>query len=109
MNMLGNVYGAHVPMRQRMELGILSNAQRLPGLPSSNFGMEILLNKHEDLEFDDFLNDPQSAAGEMLDIHLAMEKRLGMDRPIGKPIRALELSAGSADAFRANRAVAREA
>jgi hypothetical protein len=105
LNMLGNVYGAHVPMRKRMELGIVSSIQRLPGLPSSNFGLEILLNKHEDLDFDDFLADPQ-LAGDGVDVHLAMEKRLGMDRSIGaKPVRAVQLAGDSS--VIANRAAVR--
>jgi proteasome maturation protein len=105
--MLGNVYGAHVPMRKRMELGIVSSIQRLPGLPSSNFGLEILLNKHEDLDFDDFLADPQLAGGDAVDVHLAMEKRLGMDRPLGaKPVRAVQLAGDSS--VRSNRAAVRD-
>lgn len=30
--------------------------QRLPGLPSSNLGLEILMGKDETIEFEDFLN-----------------------------------------------------
>lgn len=101
LNMLGSVYGAHVPMRKRMDMRIVSAVQRLPGLPSSNLGLEILLNKHEDLEFDDFLADPAFAA-DQIDVHMAMEKRLGLDRPLGKPIRAVQLSTdGSLRAHRA--------
>jgi len=90
LNMLGSVYGAHVPMRKRMDMRIVSASQRMPGLPSSNFGLEILLNKHQDIDFDDFLNNPMYAT-EQIDVHLAMEKRLGMDRAIGKPLRAVML------------------
>lgn len=106
LNMLGNVYGAHVPMRKRMDMRIVSAAQRMPGLPSSNLGLEILLNKHEDLEFDDFLADP-AFSSEQIDVHLAMEKRLGLDRPIGQPIRALQL--GPEGSLRAHRAAVSEA
>lgn len=105
LNMLGNVYGAHVPMRKRMDMRIVSACQRMPGLPSSNLGLEILLNKHEDLDFDDFLADPTFAT-EQIDVHLAMEKRLGLDRPIGKPIRTMQRGA---DALIANRAAISEA
>jgi len=101
LNMLGNIYGAHVPMRKRMELQIVSQPQRLAGLPSSRLGMEVLLNKHEDIDFDDFLGDPAYAA-EAIDVHLAMEKRLGMDRELGKPPRAIRQALdGSLSAHRA--------
>lgn len=105
LTMLGQVYGAHVPMRKRMEAQIVSRAGRLPGLPSSNLGLEVLMNTHEDIEFDDFLGEPAHAA-EAIDVHLAMEKRLGMDRAAGKPPSALPASVDGS--LRAHRALAHD-
>ncbi|CAG8820878.1 7817_t:CDS:2, partial [Racocetra persica] len=50
------IYGTPAPIRHLMERSIVSRVQRLPGLPSSNFGLEILMGKDETIEFEDFLN-----------------------------------------------------
>jgi len=62
---LSNVYGYHMVMKLQMEKAILSQFQRLPGLPSSFCGLETLIGNDEDIDFDDYLNDPLiSAEGE---------------------------------------------
>mmetsp|Transcript_16753 Transcript_16753/g.43343 ORF Transcript_16753/g.43343 Transcript_16753/m.43343 type:complete len:149 (-) Transcript_16753:361-807(-) len=104
LTMLGQVYGAHVPMRKRMEAQIVSRAGRLPGLASSNLGLEVLMNTHEDMEFDDFLGEPAFVT-EGVDVHLAMEKRLGMNRVHGNPPSALPHAVDGS--LSAHRAVAR--
>lgn len=77
LTMMGNVYGAYAPMRRRMDLQTVARAQRLPGLPSSRLGLEVLLNTLEDIDFDEVLTDARHTA-EPVDLHLAMEQRLGM-------------------------------
>lgn len=53
--MMGQIYGKHLPMQIRMELDILSQVKRLPGLPSSNIGLETILGRDETIDFEDYL------------------------------------------------------
>ncbi|RIB12506.1 proteasome maturation factor UMP1 [Gigaspora rosea] len=75
LTMQRRIYGIHAPIRHLMERSIVSRMQRLPGLPSSNFGMEILMGKDETIEFEDFLNELST---EIVDVHTAMEQKLGI-------------------------------
>lgn len=50
------VYGASLPMRRMMERETLSQFRRLPGLPSSHLGLELLDRRDEQIDFADFLN-----------------------------------------------------
>lgn len=50
------VYGAALPMRRMMDRQTLSQFHRLPGLPSSQLGIELLDRKDEKIDFADFLN-----------------------------------------------------
>ncbi|RIB03432.1 hypothetical protein C2G38_2225021 [Gigaspora rosea] len=54
LTMQGKLYGIHVPPRHFMERSIVSKMQRLPALPSSNFGLEILISKDETINIKDF-------------------------------------------------------
>lgn len=58
---MGNIYGSYLPMQLRMEVEIVSQAQRHPGIPSSNVGMETLLGRDETLDFEDFMGLPQDS------------------------------------------------
>ncbi|CAG8455701.1 2176_t:CDS:2 [Ambispora leptoticha] len=71
------IYGIHAPIRHLMERSIVSRVQRLPVLPSSNLALDILMGKDETIEFEDFLNDPESST-EPMDVHVSMEHRLGI-------------------------------
>ncbi|KAL1918590.1 uncharacterized protein VTP21DRAFT_2612 [Calcarisporiella thermophila] len=71
------VYGIHAPVRLLMEKNIVAQMQRLPGLPSSGVGLDILAGKDESLEFEDVLGDPEHST-DIIDIHAAMEHRLGL-------------------------------
>lgn len=53
-----NVYGAALPMRTMMHEHMLSQCQRLPGLPSSYAGLDSFTGRDETIDFDDFLNLP---------------------------------------------------
>lgn len=77
--MMANVYGSHLPMQLTMEERILSQFQRFPGLRSSFVGLETLVGDDTRMEFADYLNDP-SFSTEPVDVHSAMEARLG-DKP----------------------------
>ncbi|RHZ63312.1 hypothetical protein Glove_330g22 [Diversispora epigaea] len=71
------LYGVHAPIRHLMERSIVSKMQRLPALPSSNLGLEILMGKDETIDFEDFLSDPEMST-EMIDVHGSMEHKLGI-------------------------------
>jgi len=43
--MLAHTYGIAMPAQMDIECQILSRQRRLPGLPSSNLGLEILTGK----------------------------------------------------------------
>ena len=53
--MMAQTYGSHLPMMIRMELDILSQAKRLPGIRSSNIGAETILGRDETIDFEDYL------------------------------------------------------
>ena len=52
---MGNVYGSHLPMRVQMEMNIVAQVQRPPGLPSHNVGLETILGRDETIDFEDYL------------------------------------------------------
>ena len=52
---MAQTYGAHLPMQVRMEVDILSQAKRLPGIRSSNVGIETILGRDETIDFEDYL------------------------------------------------------
>ena len=54
-HVMGNVYGSHLPMAIKMEMNILSQVQRLPGLPSSHIGLNTVLGRDETIGFEDYL------------------------------------------------------
>lgn len=78
--MMGQNYGKHLPMQIRMECDILSQVQRLPGLPNSNLGMETILGRDETIDFEDYLGDPKMSET-CTDMRAVMEKRLGLEVP----------------------------
>ncbi|ORY05642.1 proteasome maturation factor UMP1 [Basidiobolus meristosporus CBS 931.73] len=77
LNMQRQLYGIHAPVRVLMERDIVSRNQRLPVLPSSNIGLDILTGKDEHVDFEDYLNDPAMST-QMMDVHASMEHKLGM-------------------------------
>ncbi|CAG8849867.1 19485_t:CDS:2, partial [Racocetra persica] len=50
------IFGIHLPLRHIIEQSIVFKMRCLPPLPSSNFGLEILMDKDEPIDFEDFLN-----------------------------------------------------
>ncbi|CAN8076733.1 unnamed protein product [Agarophyton chilense] len=51
-------YGAALPMRAAMHQHMLSQCQRLPGLPSSYAGLDSFTGRDEKIDFEDFMNLP---------------------------------------------------
>ena len=52
---MGSIYGTAMPMQRRMEMGILSQVGRLPGLPSSHLGLNTVLGRDETIDWEDYL------------------------------------------------------
>lgn len=80
--LLSTVYGSHFPMRLQMEEHILAQFQRFPGLKTSFAGLETMLGEDTEIEFKDYLDDPEFRE-ERPDVLAQMELRLG-DKPLGK-------------------------
>jgi hypothetical protein len=55
-----NIYGSHMPIRLNTEKAILSQFQRLPGIHSEMPGLEILLGRDEDIDFEDLFDRKHS-------------------------------------------------
>ncbi|TPX34069.1 hypothetical protein SmJEL517_g03250 [Synchytrium microbalum] len=77
MDMYADVYGSHLPLRLQMEKAIVSQPKRIPVLPSSNFGLNILAGKDDSIDVEDFLNKPEMST-DSLDVHGTMEHALNM-------------------------------
>merc|ERR1711871_150202 len=75
---LGRMFGLHVPQQMMMERNIVGRgAARLPGMPSSNLGLDILTNNLESLDWSDVYNDP-TCAEEAGDWRSSMEEKMGL-------------------------------
>eukprot|EP01091_Cochliopodium_minus_P009819 TRINITY_DN2508_c0_g1_i1.p1 TRINITY_DN2508_c0_g1~~TRINITY_DN2508_c0_g1_i1.p1 ORF type:complete len:125 (-),score=24.12 TRINITY_DN2508_c0_g1_i1:147-521(-) len=69
-----NTFGTHFPMRLHMEQKLVSQFQRIPNLKTSYLGLEILRGDDEDIDFEDYLCDPQDEPNFPIpDIHKHME------------------------------------
>eukprot|EP00401_Gymnodinium_catenatum_P082578 CAMPEP_0117550350 /NCGR_PEP_ID=MMETSP0784-20121206/48635_1 /TAXON_ID=39447 /ORGANISM="" /LENGTH=138 /DNA_ID=CAMNT_0005347365 /DNA_START=16 /DNA_END=432 /DNA_ORIENTATION=- len=80
---LSLVHGQHAPIRLKVEREMLSQFQRLPGLPSSFVGLQTVLDLDETIEFEDVFNLEQNAPmsrvlGPNCTVHDVMETRLNM-------------------------------
>merc|ERR1712061_386829 len=77
------VFGQHAPLRDKLERELLSQFQRLPGLPSSMIGLETMLDLDDTIEFEDIFNLDENApmskvVGPNRTLHDVMEQRLNM-------------------------------
>lgn len=59
--LMAAAYGSALPMRLMMQEHMLSQCQRLPGLPSSYAGLHSLTGRDEKFDFEDFINLPQDS------------------------------------------------
>eukprot|EP00199_Chlamydomonas_sp_CCMP681_P005104 CAMPEP_0119104090 /NCGR_PEP_ID=MMETSP1180-20130426/2397_1 /TAXON_ID=3052 ORGANISM="Chlamydomonas cf sp, Strain CCMP681" /NCGR_SAMPLE_ID=MMETSP1180 /ASSEMBLY_ACC=CAM_ASM_000741 /LENGTH=136 /DNA_ID=CAMNT_0007088761 /DNA_START=75 /DNA_END=485 /DNA_ORIENTATION=+ len=78
LQMLRDVYGEAMPMRMHIERQILSKFQRLPGIPSSQLGLEALTGTLDEFGFESFLGLPEHSGEKPADMRAQMEQRLGM-------------------------------
>ncbi|EPR57952.1 proteasome maturation factor ump1 protein [Toxoplasma gondii ME49] len=78
------LYGLHAPLRLKMERELCAMSQRLPGLPSSLWGLQTLMRLDEEVAAEDFLNrekpdeDELAGFGPGLGIHEKLERRMGI-------------------------------
>ncbi|KAF0984531.1 hypothetical protein FDP41_000430 [Naegleria fowleri] len=73
-------FGSHMPMHMEMQKKIFGASLRLPSLESNKVGLSVLMGNDENIEFEDYLNDPNMT--ERLpteDIHTSCEKALGIN------------------------------
>ncbi|KAL0483478.1 proteasome maturation protein UMP1 [Acrasis kona] len=80
---MANVYGGHMPIHFEMQKFLVSTPLRLPTIRSSGIAMEILSGADEDIEFEDWLNDPNMSE-RAVDLHARMERRLGLNSVLPK-------------------------
>lgn len=79
--MLANTYGIAMPAKMDIESQILSKQRRLPGLPSSRLGLEILTGDVDRFGFESYLDLPGDRPdAPRMDTHAAMEARLGLNK-----------------------------
>lgn len=76
------LYGSHLPMRFVMERSILSQTRRLGGYGSSMHGLNMHMDRYDELDFADILNDPyQSPEMSNLErdgVHTRVAKEFGL-------------------------------
>lgn len=72
-------YGSHMAMRAVIERNMLAQNQRPGGYGSSMFGLNCHLGRYDELDFADYLNDPnESPALERASFNAQMEKVYGL-------------------------------
>ena len=82
--MLANTYGIAMPAKMDIECQILSKQRRLPGLPSSRLGLEIMTGDVDRFGFESYLDRPdEQPEAPRGDLHSAMENRLGLNKKPG--------------------------
>jgi hypothetical protein len=66
-------YGWWMPARYSMEKNMYSNVRRLGGLPSSFVGLETMTGDINNLQWEDYMNDPNMSERLQPPIHSIME------------------------------------
>ncbi|KAJ1424405.1 proteasome maturation factor UMP1 [Ochromonadaceae sp. CCMP2298] len=73
------MYGSHMAMTLATEREIFSRMRRLPGLETSNVGLETVMGVGESIDFPDFLNVPVNRPETpKFQVHSQMEVKLGI-------------------------------
>nr|CCA14153.1 conserved hypothetical protein [Albugo laibachii Nc14] len=72
------VYGKAASMRLRTEKAVLEQFKRLPGLPSSNAGIDTITGMDEQVDLEDILNDANDHSYEHFKVHEAIEVKLAL-------------------------------
>lgn len=78
MQMMKDLYGIAAPAKLQIETQILQKFQRLPGMHSSNLGLESLTGALDDFSFESFLGLPQDSEFAEPDLHSQMEQKLSL-------------------------------
>jgi len=76
-----STYGAALPIRLATEVAILSQTERLPGLPSSRLGLEAMSGKLDRFDETDYLGPGADLAAELTPPpqYSVVEQRLGLN------------------------------
>ncbi|TYZ65437.1 hypothetical protein PybrP1_011716 [[Pythium] brassicae (nom. inval.)] len=72
------VYGKAAAMRLRTEKAVMEQFGRMPGLPSSHAGLDTITGADQEIEFADFLNEPNQHPEHTFRVHEAMEVKMGI-------------------------------
>eukprot|EP01132_Coremiostelium_polycephalum_P005680 gene5680-7070_t len=75
------VFGQQMTINLEIEKQIFSKFKRLPTLPSSMLALETVLGLDEDIDYEDYLNDPLTSEQMPQPLHSTMENRLGLVGP----------------------------
>jgi proteasome maturation protein len=78
LQMMRNLYGVAVPAKIQIEQQILGRFQRLPGLPSSQLGLDSLTGALDEFGFESWIGLPNDAEQPPVDLHSQMEAKLGL-------------------------------
>mmetsp|Transcript_17638 Transcript_17638/g.21379 ORF Transcript_17638/g.21379 Transcript_17638/m.21379 type:complete len:132 (+) Transcript_17638:295-690(+) len=71
-------YGIAAAMRYNADTHLLSRFHRMPGIPSSFTGLEVLSGNDTTLNVEDWLGDQDMSAQYFADFHCTMERKLKM-------------------------------
>jgi proteasome maturation protein len=78
--MMQNIYGTGLAARTQIESQILNRVHRLPGLPSSKLGAEIMSGAVDDFSFESYIGLSADKETAPADVHSVMEAYLGLDK-----------------------------
>lgn len=73
-------FGTHAALRLKTEREMCSMTQRLPGLPSSLWGLQVVMGLDDQIMTDDYLSrdKPEEEGGPMLILHERIERAMGI-------------------------------
>ena len=76
---LSVLYGSHLPMRFAIERNMLAQTRRLGGYGSSMFALNMHMDRYDELDFTDILNDPYERPDtDKNGVHANCEKAFGI-------------------------------
>ncbi|KAL8425948.1 hypothetical protein Efla_000925 [Eimeria flavescens] len=73
-------FGAHAALRLKTERELCATSQRLPGLPSSLWGLQVVMGLDDQIMAEDYLNrdKPEQEGGPLLTVHDRIERAMGV-------------------------------
>lgn len=73
-------FGAHAALRLKTEREMCAMTQRLPGLPSSLWGLQTVMGLDDQIMTEDYLgrDKPEEEGGPMLTVHEGIERAMGI-------------------------------